>query len=76
MLTCQFCIYGDLFNPRPDEIERYGPDVMGCKRLHWEGYTNKRANCEHFVLRSNNKIRDAVATALAKDKIAAMRRVE
>lgn len=48
MLTCQFCTHGDLFKPRPDEIEKHGPDVMGCKRLHWEGYTSKKANCEFF----------------------------
>jgi hypothetical protein len=76
MLKCEFCIYGDLFNPRVDELERFGPDVMGCKRPHWEGYTNKQANCEHFhprFLPADPQIRDTLATALAKDRIAAMR---
>lgn len=48
MLTCQFCIHGHKFNPRADEIERFGPDVMGCNRPHYEGYTAKTANCEAF----------------------------
>lgn len=48
MLTCQFCRYGDLFNPRPDELEKFGDGVMGCKRPNWEGYTQKTANCDAF----------------------------
>ena len=48
MLTCQFCIYGNQFTPRPDEISRFGDGVMGCNRPHYEGYTGKNANCEAF----------------------------
>lgn len=45
---CENCQYGDHFNARTDEIKRYGPDVMGCKRPNWEGYTKHGSTCEAF----------------------------
>jgi len=46
--TCENCQYGDHFNARTDEIDRYGPDVMGCKRPNYEGYTKHESTCEAF----------------------------
>ena len=43
---CATCGSGRLFTPRPDEIERYGVDVMGCNRRGFEGYTEKAGTCE------------------------------
>ena len=47
---CENCLYGDHFNARSDEIERYGIEVMGCKRPNYEGYTTHRASCEAFCI--------------------------
>lgn len=47
---CENCQHGDHFNARTDEIERYGPAVMGCKRRNYEGYTNHKSTCEAFII--------------------------
>jgi hypothetical protein len=47
-MTCDKCTHGKRFKPRQDEVERYGPDVMGCNRLNWEGYTQPKSTCEAF----------------------------
>ena len=48
MGTCESCLWGRMFTPRPDEIERFGDDVMGCVKSGFEGYTNKTKSCEFY----------------------------
>jgi len=48
--TCEHCSQGHRFDARTDEIERYGPDVMGCTRRNFEGYTKHGSTCEAFHL--------------------------
>lgn len=45
---CADCARGNHFEPRPDEVERFGEDVMGCNRPGWEGYTTRESTCEAF----------------------------
>jgi hypothetical protein len=47
--TCENCTFGDHFSARSDEMERYGADVMGCKRPNWDGYTRRASTCEAFA---------------------------
>lgn len=46
---CAYCTHGRHFTARNDEIERYGSEVMGCKRPNWEGYTQQKSTCEAFT---------------------------
>ena len=48
VMRCDNCAWGRLFKPRPDEVARYGENVMGCTRLNWEGYTQRDDKCEAF----------------------------
>jgi hypothetical protein len=48
MSHCKTCTYGKHFEPRKDEVERFGADVMGCNRPTYEGYTTRESTCEAF----------------------------
>lgn len=52
---CDNCLYGNRFDPRPDELDRYGPDVMGCKLPGWEGYTRRWQLCVAWAPRHPKK---------------------
>ncbi len=45
---CDNCTFVRRIKPRPDEVEKYGPNVMDCRRYGWEGYTQPEDVCEAF----------------------------
>lgn len=56
--TCEHCVYGHKFTPRPDELMRFGASVMGCKLRNYEGYTKTDSTCISFAVRAHLEKQD------------------